>query len=56
MVKKYQTTPQIEEALYRQAEVYTILGLKKEAKETLEVLARNYPKSEWYKRAVDITK
>ncbi|MBR1948468.1 MAG: outer membrane protein assembly factor BamD [Alphaproteobacteria bacterium] len=56
VVKDYQTTPQIEEALYRQVEVYTILGLKQEAKETLNVLAHNYPKSDWYKRAVEITK
>ena len=56
VVKDFQTTPQIEEALYRQVEVYTILGLKKEAKASLKVLSLNYPKSEWYKRAVEITK
>ena len=56
VVKDFQTTPQIEEALYRQVEVYTILGLKKEAKESINVLAHNYPKSDWYKRAVEITK
>lgn len=55
VVKDFQTTPQIEEALYRQVEVYTILGLKKEAKESLDVLAHNYPKSKWYKKAVEIT-
>ena len=56
VVKDFQTTPQIEEALYRQVEVYTILGLNKEAKESLDVLAHNYPQSEWYKRAVEIIK
>ena len=56
VVKDFQTTPQIEEALYRQVEVYTILGLKKEAKESFEVLSLNYPKSTWYKRAVEIIK
>lgn len=56
VVKDFQTTPQIEEALYRQVEVYTILGLKKEAEDSLAVLAHNYPKSEWYKRAKEITK
>ena len=56
VVKDFQTTPQIEEALYRQVEVYTILGLQKEAKESLNVLAHNYPQSEWYKRAQEITK
>lgn len=56
VVKDFQTTPQIEEALYRQVEVYTILGLKKEAEESLNILAHNYPQSVWYKRAVEITK
>ena len=55
VVNDFQTTPQIEEALYRQVEVYTILGLNDEAQISLKVLAHNYPKSEWYKRAVEIT-
>lgn len=54
VVKNYQTTPQIEEALYRQVEVYTILGLKKEAADSLRVLGHNYPKSKWYKMAVKL--
>ena len=51
VIKDYQTTPQIEEALYRQVEIYTILGLKKEAADALRVLERNYPKSRWYQKA-----
>lgn len=54
VVKDYQTTPQIEEALYRQVEVYTILGLKAEANGSLRVLEHNYPKSKWYKKALKI--
>lgn len=56
VVKDYQTTPQIEEALYRLVEVYTILGLKDDADKPLKVLALNYPESIWYKRAVELTK
>ena len=54
VVKNYQTTPQIEEALYRQVEVYTILGLKEEAADSLRVLRYNYPKSKWYKMAAGL--
>ena len=54
VVKDYQTTPQIEEALYRQVEIYTILGLKKEAADALKVLSRNYPKSRWYQKALKL--
>lgn len=56
VVKDYQTTPQIEEALYRLVEIYTILGLKEDAAKPLKVLAVNYPDSTWYKKAVDLTK
>lgn len=54
VVKNYQSTPQIEEALYRQAEIYTILGLNKEAEISTKVLGHNYPKSKWYKRAMEL--
>ncbi len=56
VVKNYQTTPQIEEALYRLVEIYTILGLKEDAAKPLKVLGLNYPDSIWYKRAVELTK
>lgn len=56
VVKDYQTTPQIEEALYRLVEIYTILGLKDDAAKPLKVLALNYPDSVWYKRAVELNK
>ena len=56
VVKEYQTTPQIEEALYRLVEVYTILGLPDDAAKPLKVLAINYPDSIWYQKALKITK
>ena len=52
VVENYQTTPQIEEALYRQIEIYVILGLNKEASNVLKVLGHNYPDSKWYKMAL----
>ena len=51
VIKEYQTTPQIEEAMYRQVEIYTILGLKKEAADALKILEYNYPESKWAKMA-----
>lgn len=47
----YQTTAQIEESLYREVEVYTILGLNKEASKKAEILQKNYPDSKWAKYA-----
>lgn len=51
---QYQTTAQIEEALYREVEVYTILGLMKEARKKEEILRRNYPDSKWSIRAAEL--
>lgn len=56
VVNHYQTTSQIEEALYRQVEIYTILGLNNEAKAAYKVLGFNYPDSKWYKDAKKIMK
>ena len=47
----YQTTSQIEEALYREVEIYTLLGLDDEAIKKEEILRRNYPDSKWSKMA-----
>ena len=41
VVQKYQTTVHIEEALYREVEIYTVLGLLKEAKKTYTILEYN---------------
>ena len=51
VVQKYQTTVHVEEALYREVEIYTVLGLLREAKKTYTILAYNYPKSKWTKKA-----
>lgn len=51
VVNKYQTTSHIEEALYRQVELYKMLGLDEEAQDAIKVLGYNYPKSKWYARA-----
>lgn len=50
----HQTTSQIEEALYREIEVYTILGLTNEAKKKEEILRNNYPDSKWTKLAAEL--
>ena len=47
----YQDTAQIPEALYREVEVYTILGLKTEATRKEEILRSNYADTDWAKRA-----
>ncbi len=51
VVTKYQTTSHIEEALYRQTEIYTIMGLNDEAAKAAQVLVYNYPESNWSKEA-----
>lgn len=51
VVKKYQTTPFIAEALERLVECYDALGLKHEARRVAAVLGYNYPDSTWYKDA-----
>lgn len=48
VVKDYQTTTHVPEALHRLVESYTILGLKDEATRTAMVLGHNYPGSRWY--------
>jgi len=51
VLKKYQTTSHIEEALYRLVESYLSIGLIDEAKKNAAVLGHNYPQSKWYKYA-----
>ena len=50
----YQTTAQIEEALYREIEIYTILGLTNEANKKERILTNNYPESKWSKLAKEL--
>jgi outer membrane protein assembly factor BamD len=50
----YQDTAQIPESLYREVEVYTILGLTTEAARKEEILRNNYPETDWSKRATKL--
>lgn len=51
VVKAYQTTPAIEEALYYLAASYAALGIKDESANTAKLLRHNYPKGQWSKKA-----
>ena len=51
VVTDYQTTPQVEEALYRLVETNMALGIETEAQATAAVLGHNFPNSQWYKNA-----
>ncbi|MEM9469951.1 MAG: outer membrane protein assembly factor BamD [Pseudomonadota bacterium] len=48
VVKDYQTTTHVAEALHRLVESYLTLGLKEEALKVAAVLGYNYPGSKWY--------
>lgn len=48
VVKKYQTTTHVPEALLRLVESYLALGLREEAKKSAAVLGHNFPSSSWY--------
>ncbi len=56
VVQKYQTTVHIEEALYREVEIYQLIGLENEAKRAAKILDLNYPKSRWNKKALKLLK
>ena len=51
VIKQYDTTKHIEEALYRTIECCLALNLREEAKDTAAVLGHNYPSSPWYAEA-----
>ena len=51
VVSEYQTTTQVEEALYRLVETNMVLGMAPDAQSAAAVLGHNYPNSEWYKHA-----
>ena len=51
VVDKYQTTSHAPEALMRLTESYLALGVPDEARRSAAVLGRNYPGTDWYKRA-----
>ena len=54
VIKQYQTTTHVPEALHRVAEAYVALGLPEEAKKAASVLGHNYPGSEWYTDSYDL--
>ncbi len=54
VVKDYDTTIYIEEALHRLVEIYFIIGLENEAKKYAQILGYNYQSSEWYKQSFKI--
>lgn len=56
VVKEFDTTLQIEEALYRLTESYVALGLVDQAKKPAAVLRYNYPNSKWYQKAYKLIK
>jgi outer membrane protein assembly factor BamD len=56
VVKDYQTTTHVPEALARLTECYTAVGLPEEAQKNAAVLGYNFPESEWYKDSFDLVK
>jgi len=54
VVKKYDTTVFVEEALHRLVEVYYKLGLVDEAKQAAAILGYNYKSSEWYEKSYKV--
>lgn len=56
VVTEYQTTPHVEEALYRLVETNMVLGIVPEAQTAAAVLGHNYPNSEWYRNAFALLK
>ena len=51
VVKHYDTTVYIEEALHRLVEIYYTIGLVEEAQKIASVLGYNYGSGEWYKNS-----
>ena len=54
VLEEYQTTIQIEEAVYRQVEIYAILGLNNYAAGYYKILRNNYPEGKWTAKAAKI--
>tara|TARA_B100001123_G_scaffold419815_1_gene525458 strand:- start:2864 stop:3589 length:726 start_codon:yes stop_codon:yes gene_type:complete len=54
VVKHYDTTVYIEEALHRLVEIYYKIGLVDEAEKMASVLGYNYGSGEWYKNSYKI--
>ena len=54
IVKEYNETIFIEEALYRLVEIYYYLGIETEAKKYASLLGYNYNSSEWFSKSYQI--
>ena len=54
VIKDYQTTTHVPEALHRLVEAYLTLGLRSEATRVAAVLGHNYPGSKWYEDSYKI--
>ena len=54
ILKNYDKTIFIEEALFRLVEIHYYLGLETEAKKYAKILGYNYNSSEWYESAYRI--
>ena len=54
IIKDYDKTIFVEEALHRLVEIYYYIGLVKEAKKYASILGYNYNSSEWFKQSYKI--
>ena len=54
VVRDYDTTVYVDEALHRLVELYYIIGLKDEAKNYAKLLGYNYQSSKWYEMSYSI--
>jgi outer membrane protein assembly factor BamD len=56
IVTQYQTTREVEEALFRLTEAYMSIGIVGEAQTAAAVLGHNFPDSRWYQDAYNLVK
>ncbi len=56
VIKKYETTLFVPEALFRTVEIYNMMGQKDEVKNMTRLLEVNYPNTKWYEMAKEIAK
>ena len=54
VIKTYNTTNQVPEALYRTAEAYYALGLSDQSERLYQVAQYNYPESVWTERLASL--
>ncbi len=56
VVRDYQTTKQVEEALARLTEAYMAMGITNEAQSAAAILGHNFPASKWYRDSYALLK